>query len=255
MKKPNAGCGKLPDKDRDRRQEKGMDSVNRRKLIKESKYCLDNTVIGDSWRMFRILSEFVEGFDALSSVGAPAVTIYGSARTHAGDKYYLLAEKIAGDLARAGFAVITGGGPGIMEAANKGAFEAGGLSIGLNINLPHEQESNPYANFPLNFKYFFVRKVMFMKYSMGFVCMPGGFGSLDELFEALTLIQTERIKPFPIVLVGSEFWSGLVDWIKDRILAHGNIHADDLRLFKVLDDGDEVVEHLKNNMFQPHSRE
>ena len=225
-----------------------MRSVHKNKLIKESKYCLDNTVVGDSWRMFRIMSEFVDGFDALSAIDAPAVTIYGSARTVNGDKYYLLAEKIAGGLAHAGIAVITGGGPGIMEAANKGASEAGGLSIGLNINLPHEQESNSYANFPLNFKYFFVRKVMFMKYSMGFVCMPGGFGSLDELFEALTLIQTERIKPFPIVLVGSEFWSGLVDWIKDTMLGHGTINADDLHLFKVLDDVDEVVNYLKNQI-------
>jgi uncharacterized protein (TIGR00730 family) len=225
-----------------------MGTVNQKKNIKESKYCLDNTVVGDSWRMFRILSEFVDGFDALSAIDAPAVTIYGSARTEAGNRYYLLAEKIAAGLAQAGFAVITGGGPGIMAAANKGAAEAGGLSIGLNINLPHEQAANPYANFPLNFKYFFVRKVMFMKYSMGFVCMPGGFGSLDELFEALTLIQTERIKPFPIVLVGSEFWSGLVGWIKDTILWHGNIHADDLQLFTVLDEADAVVEYLKKNM-------
>jgi uncharacterized protein (TIGR00730 family) len=225
-----------------------MGNANKRKPIKESKYCLDNTVVGDSWRMFRIMSEFVDGFDALSAIDAPAVSIYGSARTKAGDKYYLLAEKIAEGLARAGVAVITGGGPGIMEAANKGASEAGGLSIGMNINLPHEQESNPYANFPLNFKYFFVRKVMFMKYSMGFVCMPGGFGSLDELFEALTLIQTERIKPFPIVLVGSEFWSGLVDWIKDTMLVHGNVNDNDFLLFKVLDDADEVVNYLQKNM-------
>ena len=225
-----------------------MATVHQKKIIKESKYCLDNTVVGDSWRMFRILSEFVDGFDALSAIDAPAVTIYGSARTAADNRYYLLAEKIAAGLAQAGFAVITGGGPGIMAAANKGAAEAGGLSIGLNINLPHEQAANQYANFPLNFKYFFVRKVMFMKYSMGFVCMPGGFGSLDELFEALTLIQTERIKPFPIVLVGSEFWSGLVTWIKDTILCHGNIHADDLQLFTVLDDADAVVDYLKKNM-------
>ncbi|MBU1566847.1 MAG: TIGR00730 family Rossman fold protein [Proteobacteria bacterium] len=225
-----------------------MGSVHPKIMIKESKYCLDNTVVGDSWRMFRIMSEFVEGFDALSAIDAPAVTIYGSARTGTSDNYYLLAEKIAAALAHAGFAVITGGGPGIMEAANKGASEAGGLSIGLNINLPHEQESNQYTNFPLNFKYFFVRKVMFMKYSMGFICMPGGFGSLDELFEALTLIQTERIKPFPIVLVGSEFWSGLVDWIKDTMLRQGNINGYDLHLFKVLDDVDEVVHYLKENI-------
>ena len=164
------------------------------------------------------------------------------------DKYYILADKIASGLAKAGYCVITGGGPGIMEAANKGAAEADGLSVGLNIDLPHEQDGNPYANFPLDFKYFFVRKVMFMKYSMGFICMPGGFGSLDELFEALTLIQTERIKPFPIVLVGSEFWGGLVDWLKEKLLGHGNISKKDLDLFVVLDDADEVVNYLKETM-------
>ena len=186
----------------------------RRRIRREPKYVLDNTVVGDSWRMFRIMAEFVEGFDAMSTVDVPAVTIYGSARTPADDPYYKLTENIAAELARSGYGVITGGGPGIMEAANKGAMEAGGVSIGLNISLPHEQAANPYTNFPLNFKYFFVRKVMFMKYSMAFICMPGGFGSLDELFESLTLIQTQRIKPFPIVLVGSAFWNGLVHWIK-----------------------------------------
>lgn len=216
--------------------------------MREPKYCLDNTVIGDSWRMFRILSEFVEGFDAMSAIEVPAVTIYGSARTGADNEYYKLAEKIAAGLAVAGFGVITGGGPGIMEAANKGASGAGGVSVGLNIDLPHEQAPNPYVNFSLDFKYFFVRKVMLMKYSTGFVCMPGGFGSLDELFESLTLIQTERIKPFPIVLVGSEFWGGLVDWIKDKMLSHGNIHEEDLRLFRVLDDVGEVIDHLKKHI-------
>ncbi|WP_228721350.1 MULTISPECIES: TIGR00730 family Rossman fold protein [Desulfosediminicola] len=214
----------------------------------EPKYCLDNTVIGDSWRMFRIMSEFVDGFDAMSAVDVPGVTIYGSARTDSSDPYYLLTEKIASELAKAGYAIITGGGPGLMEAANKGAFEAGGISIGLNISLPHEQDPNPYANFPLHFKYFFVRKVMFMKYSMAFICMPGGFGSLDELFESLTLIQTQRIKPFPIVLVGSEFWSGLADWIKDKLLGNGNISVDDMTLFRVLDDPDEVVSHIRKTV-------
>ncbi|NOR26436.1 MAG: TIGR00730 family Rossman fold protein, partial [Desulforhopalus sp.] len=205
-----------------------MRKIKNGSIVTEPKYVLDNTVIGDSWRMFRIMSEFVDGFDAMSAVDVPAVTIYGSARTPADHKYYLLSEKIAAGLARAGYCVITGGGAGVMEAANKGASEAGGVSVGLNIDLPHEQEPNPYANFPLNFKYFFVRKVMFMKYSTGFVCMPGGFGSLDELFEALTLIQTERIKPFPIVLVGSDFWAGLVDWIKDKLLGSGNISPEDM---------------------------
>jgi uncharacterized protein (TIGR00730 family) len=194
------------------------------------------------------MSEFVDGFDAMSAIHVPAVTIYGSARTSVDKKYYLLAEKIAAGLAIAGYCVITGGGPGIMEAANKGASEAGGVSVGLNIDLPHEQAPNPYANFPLNFKYFFVRKVLFMKYSTGFVCMPGGFGSLDELFESLTLIQTERIKPFPIVLVGSEFWAGLVDWIKDKLLGSGNINLEDMSLFKVLDDADEVVNYLQETI-------
>ncbi len=222
-----------------------MSSIKNGSLIREPKYVLDNTVVGDSWRMFRIMSEFVDGFDAMSAIHVPAVTIYGSARTAVDHKYYLLAEKIAAGLAHAGYCVITGGGPGVMEAANKGAAEAGGVSVGLNIDLPHEQAPNTFTNFPLNFKYFFVRKVLFMKYSTAFICMPGGFGSLDELFEALTLIQTERIKPFPIVLVGSEFWTGLVDWIKDKLLGSGNISPEDLSLFRVLDDADEIVNYLK----------
>ncbi len=224
------------------------DSVERRRITREPKYNLDNTVVGDSWRMFRIMAEFVDGFDAMSTVDIPAVTIYGSARTPEDDPYYQLAEKISGELAQSGYAVVTGGGPGIMEAANKGAFEAGGVSIGLNISLPHEQAPNPYVNIPLNFKYFFIRKVMFMKYSMAFVCMPGGFGSLDELFESLTLIQTQRIRPFPIVLVGSEFWAGLVDWIEEKLLSMGNIDQDDLHLFTVLDDVDEIIDFIKRTV-------
>jgi uncharacterized protein (TIGR00730 family) len=227
---------------------KCINSINNGRIIKEPKYVLDNTVVGDSWRMFRIMSEFVDGFDAMSAIDVPAVTIYGSARTPADHKYYLLAEKIAAGLATAGFCVITGGGPGVMEAANKGAAEAGGISVGLNIDLPHEEAPNPYANMPLNFKYFFVRKVMLMKYSMGFVCMPGGFGSLDEFFEALTLIQNERVKPFPIVLVGSDFWTGLVDWINDKLLGSGNINSTDVSLFRVLDDADDVVNYLKETI-------
>jgi len=216
----------------------------RRRVSREPKYNLDNNVVGDSWRMFRIMAEFVDGFDAMSTIDIPAVTIYGSARTAADDPYYVMTEKVAADLVKAGYGVITGGGPGIMEAANKGAYEAGGLSIGLNISLPHEQAANPYTNFPLDFKYFFVRKVMLMKYSMGFICMPGGFGSLDELFEAATLIQTERIRPFPIVLVGSDYWGGLVQWIEERLLASGNINKDDCSLFKILDEVDDVVQYI-----------
>jgi len=225
-----------------------MEKKERRKIRREPKYCLDNSVVGDSWRMFRIMSEFVDGFDAMSAIDVPAITVYGSARTPVDDKYYILAEEIGADLARNGYGVITGGGPGIMEAANKGAAEAGGVSVGLNISLPHEQAPNPYANFQLNFKYFFVRKVMFMKYSTGFICMPGGFGSMDELFEALTLIQTERIKPFPIVLVGSKFWAGLVDWIRDTLLGNGNIGDEDIFLFKILDDVDEIVDYFKKTV-------
>ncbi len=225
-----------------------MEFVERRKIKREPKYILDNSIVGDSWRMFRIMAEFVDGFDAMSAIHVPAVTIYGSARTPSDHPWYTLTETVSRGLAEAGYAVITGGGPGLMAAANKGASEGGGISIGLNISLPHEQEPNPYANFPLHFKYFFVRKVMFMKYSQAFICMPGGFGSMDELFESLTLIQTERIKPFPIILVGSAFWSGLVDWLRDTMLGSGNISREDLDLFVVLDDADQVIEYVRKNV-------
>lgn len=221
---------------------------NKEKITTENKYSLDNTIVGDSWRMFRIMAEFADGFDSMSTINTPAVTIYGSARTAKDDPYYKLAEKVASDLVKAGYGIITGGGPGIMEAANKGAHEADGLSIGLKISLPHEQDGNPYINFPLNFKYFFVRKVMLMKYSMGFICMPGGFGSLDELFESLTLIQTKRIRPFPVVLVGSEYWGGLVQWIEDKLLSSGNIDSQDIALLKVLDSAEEIVEYITSKV-------
>ncbi len=214
----------------------------------ESSYCLENDMIGDSWRMFRIMSEFVSGFEAMSAVQTPAITIYGSARTPGKAPYYKLAESISEKLASLGYSIITGGGPGIMEAANKGAYNAGGLSIGLNIDLPHEQEPNKYANLPLDFTYFFVRKVMLMKYSMAFICMPGGFGSMDELFESLTLIQTKRVKPFPVILVGSDFWGGLIDWIKEQFLKNGTIDEDDLYLFELLDDVDDVVRAIKRTV-------
>lgn len=225
-----------------------MNITTRKKTITEPKYELDNTVIGDSWRMFRIMGEFVDGFDALSAVDAPAVTIYGSARTPEEHPWYQSALQISRGLAEIGYAIITGGGPGIMEAANRGAAEAGGVSIGLNISLPHEQEPNPYTNFPLHFKYFFVRKVMFMKYSMAFICLPGGFGSMDELFESLTLVQTQRIKAFPIILVGSEFWSGLVEWIQDALVTNGTIAEKDLQLFKIIDDPAEVIDYVKKTV-------
>ncbi|MBA3006431.1 MAG: TIGR00730 family Rossman fold protein [Proteobacteria bacterium] len=225
-----------------------MQNSDRRRIKREPKYCLDNSVVGDSWRMFRIMSEFVDGFDTMSAIDVPVVTIYGSARTTKDDPYYKLAEELAGKLAQAGYGIITGGGPGIMEAANKGAFEAGGVSIGLNIHLPHEQAPNAFINFPLHFKYFFVRKVMFMKYSMAFICMPGGFGSLDELFESLTLIQTQNVKPFPIILIGSDFWGGLLEWIKDKFISNGTINKDDLLLIDMMDDVDEVVNYIKKTV-------
>src|SRR5947209_185926 len=189
---------------------------------------------GDPWRVLRIMGEYVHGFDALAEVGT-AVAIFGSARTRENDPMYQAARDLAGRLAKAGFAIITGGGPGIMEAANRGAREAGGLSIGCNIELPREQSTNAYVDVAINFRYFFCRKTMFMKYSEGFVLFPGGFGTLDELFEALTLIQTGKIKRFSVVLFGSAYWGGLVDWIQAQLLAGGKIAPDDLRLLHVTD--------------------
>ncbi|MEA2084569.1 MAG: TIGR00730 family Rossman fold protein [Thermodesulfobacteriota bacterium] len=213
-------------------------------------YALDTFNAGDSWRLFKIMSEFVDGFDTLSAVNRPAVSFYGSARTKPDDKYYKFALTVSRKLAEAGYAIMTGGGPGIMEAANKGASESGvkGVSIGLNINLPFEQAPNPFVGVQMNFKYFFVRKVMLIKYAMAFVCMPGGFGTLDELFEALTLIQTRRIKGFPIVLAGSEFWGGGVEWIKESFLKQGTIDKEDLEIFKILDDPDDIVNYIKRRV-------
>jgi len=200
----------------------------------------------DSWGIFKIMGEFVGGYEKLSRIG-PCVSIFGSARTKPDDKYYQLAENIAKKLAEHGYGVITGGGPGIMEAGNKGAHNAGGTSVGLNIVLPFEQHDNPYidSDKSIDFDYFFVRKVMFVKYSQGFVVMPGGFGTLDEFFEALTLIQTHKIGKFPIILVGTDFWSGLVDWIKETLLKdYGNISPDDLHLVDLVDTEHEVLEIL-----------
>ena len=194
----------------------------------------------DTWRVFRIMGEFVEGFDELATL-TRGVSIFGSARTKPDDPQYQQAQETAAELARVGFAVITGGGPGIMEAANKGAFEAGGLSIGCNIELPFEQSSNPYLTHGLKFKYFFVRKMMFVKYSLGFIIFPGGFGTLDELFEALTLIQTKKIRNFPVVLVGSAYWNGLIDWVRDYAWKEGKVTDADLRLLHVTDSPAEVV--------------
>jgi uncharacterized protein (TIGR00730 family) len=194
----------------------------------------------DPWRALRILSEFVEGFDALAELG-PAVTVFGSARVRPGSEAYELARTIGRRLAEAGYAVITGGGPGAMEAANRGCQEGHGLSVGCNIELPHEQHVNPYVDLAVEFRYFFARKTMFVKYADGFVILPGGFGTLDELFEALTLIQTGKIEHFPVVLVGRERWSGLLDWIRETLVSEGAVAEDDLGLFVVTDDPDEVV--------------
>jgi uncharacterized protein (TIGR00730 family) len=195
----------------------------------------------DPWRVFRIMGEFVEGFDELASLSR-GIAIFGSARTKHDDPNYRAAQETGALLAAQGFAVITGGGPGIMEAANRGAFEAGGLSIGCNIELPFEQRPNQYQTLSLTFKYFFVRKMMFVKYSLGFVIFPGGFGTFDELFESLTLIQTRKIRNFPVVLFGSKYWSGMLDWFRDVVLPGGKISDFDLDLFHVTDSPAEVVE-------------
>ncbi|MDC0176717.1 TIGR00730 family Rossman fold protein [Polaribacter sp.] len=199
----------------------------------------------DSWAIFKIMAEFVEGYEKLSKIG-PCVSIFGSARTNPNHLYYKLAEEVAFKLAQNGYGVITGGGPGIMEAGNKGANRGKGASVGLNIELPFEQHDNPWIDQgkSLDFDYFFVRKVMFVKYSQGFIVMPGGFGTMDELFEAITLIQTKKIGRFPIILVGKKFWGGLLDWIKNTLLEEGTISKKDLNLFRLVDTSDEAIDHL-----------
>lgn len=210
----------------------------------DQQYLIDSLTPAESWRIFRIMAEFVDAIDTLSRVGK-AVTIFGSARVKPEDICYQKARLLAEKLVGAGFSVISGGGPGIMEAANRGAAEAGGKSVGMNIQLPFEQKPNPYANVSINYHYFFIRKVMFVKYSVAYVVMPGGFGTMDELFEALTLIQTKRIKGFPVILMGSEYWKGLLSWLKKTMLSEGMISVEDLDLFKVIDDPDEAVKHIK----------
>lgn len=200
---------------------------------------------GDPWRVFRIMGEYVHAFDALAEVGS-AITIFGSARTAQTDPMYQAARDLARQLAQSGFAIITGGGPGIMEAANRGAHDANGLSIGLNIELPKEQGINPYVNVAVNFRYFFCRKTMFIKYAEGFVLFPGGFGTLDELFEALTLIQTRKIKAFPVVLFGSAYWKGLLDWMRAQLAGPGRIDSTDLSLVTVTDSVNEACQFLLN---------
>lgn len=201
--------------------------------------------VTDSWQIFKIMAEFVEGFEKLARIG-PCVSIFGSARTQNTNKYYQLGEDIARILTERGYGVITGGGPGIMEAANKGAFEAGGKSVGLNIELPFEQFHNNFIDRDklLSFDYFFIRKVMFMKYSQGFIVLPGGFGTMDELFEAITLIQTGKIARFPIVLVGTAYWGGLFDWVKTRMIDELNISPEDLNLYRLVDTAEEATEHI-----------
>lgn len=214
------------------------------RMDEKQQYVVDALSIEESWRVFRIMAEFVDAIETMSSIHN-AVTIFGSARVKPEDEYYQKAEKVGLLLAQNGFNVITGGGPGIMEAANKGASAGGGKSVGMNIRLPFEQKPNPYANIHIDYKYFFIRKVMFVKYGVAYVILPGGFGTLDELFEALTLIQTRRIKSFPVILMGSEYWQGLFDWIRTTMLAEGKISSADLDLIQVIDDPEEAVKHIK----------
>ncbi len=214
----------------------------------EHQYLIDDWKIQDTWRLFRILSELVEGFEMLSEVER-AVAIFGSSRTLPEDPYYKKTEDLARLLALEGISVITGGGPGLMEAANKGASEGeNGMSIGLNIELPMEQMPNPYADIQIGFRYFFCRKVMFVKYATAYVIMPGGFGTLDEFSEAITLIQTRKIQPFPVILVGKEFWSGLMEWMNKTLLVRGMIDPEDLSMLKILDDPQEIVDYLKQTV-------
>jgi len=204
------------------------------------KYPINEFKTGESWRLFKIMGEFVEGIDSLNNLG-PAVSIFGSARTEPDHPYYKKAFELAALFAKNGFSVITGGGPGMMEAANKGATSENAGSVGLNITLPFEQSPNPYATTQIEFKYFFVRKVMFIKYAQAYIIMPGGFGTLDELFETITLIQTKRIKKMPIIMVGIDYWQGLIKWIKNKFLTEKMISKDDLKLFHLLDDPEAIV--------------
>ncbi len=207
----------------------------------------------EAWRMFRIIGDFVEGFDALPAF-LPAVTVFGSARVKDGEGIYELARKLGGELAKEGFSVFTGGGPGVMEAANRGALEGGGRSVGLNIELPHEQKPNPYSTLTLNFHYLFVRKMMLVRYATAFILLPGGLGTLDEFFETILLIQTCKIHPFPVILMGSDYWGGLVDWIKREVLAKGYIIQEDMDIFQVEDHPQRAVKRIIS-WYDQHQRE
>ncbi|WP_027185206.1 TIGR00730 family Rossman fold protein [Desulfovibrio inopinatus] len=216
-------------------------------MPKSKQYLIDDLSMQESWRLFKIMAEIVDGFESLSDIG-PAVSIFGSARAKPDDPVYQLTQNLANLLAKAGYAVITGGGPGLMEAANKGAADAGGSSVGLHIHLPFEQQSNDFLSLKCDFRYFFIRKMMFVKYAMAYIAMPGGFGTLDELFEALVLIQTRRIRPFPIILMGSDFWGGMIDWIRERLISAGYANPADLDLFVVYDSPEDVVTFIKRHI-------
>ena len=210
----------------------------------EKQYVIDDISLKESWRLFHIMAEFVEGFETLSEVH-PAVTIFGSARAQKGEILYERTYDIAKLFAKNCFNIITGGGGGVMEAANKGAKDGGAKSVGINIELPFEQKPNSYSNVRLSYRYFFVRKVMFLKYAVAYVVMPGGFGTLDEFFEAITLIQTKKMKPFPVILYQGEYWRGLLDWMKEQMLDHGRILKQDFEIFKIMDDPQEIVDYVK----------
>lgn len=225
----------------------------RQKMTEREVQAWQQSQVKDLWRIFRIMSEFVNGFESLSSLG-PCVSIFGSARTKPDSPYYQMADDVGRLLVKSQYGVITGGGPGIMEAANKGAHEAGGVSVGLNIVIPHEQSANPFVDRDklINFDFFFVRKVMFLKYAQGFIVLPGGYGTLDELFEALTLVQTGKSTRFPVVLMGREFWSGMVEWLKEEVLGAGNISPDDPGLFSLTDDPQEAVDII-DTFYKEHA--
>ncbi len=218
--------------------------LDERQPSMEKQFLIDDIKLGESWRLFKIMGEFVDGVEALHDIG-PAISFFGSARVKPDEPTYQKAEHLARLFAKHHFSVITGGGGGIMEAANKGASEAGGVSVGLNILLPHEQKPNAYANITQEFKYFFIRKVMFVKYAMAYVIFPGGFGTLDELFEAVTLIQTHRIKPFPVILVGTAYWKGLIEWIKAHLMQERMISPDDIDIIQVMDDPEAIVKAVQ----------
>jgi uncharacterized protein (TIGR00730 family) len=230
-------------------------NLKKQKLSKRNahkQFLIDDFKLEESWRIFKIIGEFVEAIDTIHDVG-PAVSIFGSSRTKPDSPYYKLAEEIAALMVKNNYAVITGGGGGIMEAANKGAAEAGGVSVGLNITLPFEQVPNNYSTIKLQFKYFFIRKVMFVKYASAYIIMPGGFGTLDELFESVTLIQTHRIKPLPVIMVGRDYWRGLIDWIKERLIAEKNASPADLDIIQVMDEPEEILKAIKKNTYHADS--